>query len=465
MSPDLLPNETLEAIFTGLPPHTLATLARVSDRFNAVAERLLYTSPVITDIITPASPSPLRTLWWCNGMQRRGREYLLQSTVKRLSIRWQTTQRRNSNVGIVGGHDGDPQISEAVLLNACECLGEILPRLTGLESLELWLGPANLIQSHDFQTHFFHPQSQALEHLYQRGPSTGVPIIRPMHSIERVLWNCRFPLLRSCFLGAEWRRGAQSYTSVLPNFLKGLDNLRQLKISDLGDPSSLEALESLLITDNDSCHQLPASGTLPLLNSFRGSAGAAAILIPNRSIRHLALVGPDSDLNSFNMVRMAKGSVPLKTLDLSAMSVRMVLLQDISLHFGVVSCLRVRLALRHTLHFADSGVVSPLFRPPFPLSWHPAWFVMQLMCYDAAFHACFRLSCTRSPFSMPRLPHFFFFTHVLKSSRTNLILYSFFSSLTRTPTIVHQPTSCASFTLFSRKPHGHKSPGTVATWL
>ncbi|KAF9526109.1 hypothetical protein CPB83DRAFT_858355 [Crepidotus variabilis] len=333
-----LPNETLEVIFGDLPPATLAILSRVSDRFNGVAERLLYTSPVITDVITPTSPSPVKTLWWCNAMQRRGREYLLQTTVKKLCIRWQTNPGHQQ-----GGSGSEPQACPLYLLNACEWLGEVLPRLVGLESLEIWLGPANLLPAHELERLLQHPQY----HLQQRGPSTGVPIIKPMHAIERVLWNCRFPYLRSCSLGAEWKRGVQPYTPVLTNFLSTLASLRHLRVADLVDRSSLDSL---------SPNQLPPCNTLTQLNSFRGPAGAAASLIPGRPVQYLALTGHDSDLHEFNLERMTRGSVPLKSLDLSAMSIRTMLLQNISLNFGCVETLRVRLALRHTLHFAESGI-------------------------------------------------------------------------------------------------------------
>ena len=63
-----LPNELLTAIFMHCRPHDLAILSRVSLRFNALAERLLYASIYIKDMLSPASPSPWRTTRCCKSL-------------------------------------------------------------------------------------------------------------------------------------------------------------------------------------------------------------------------------------------------------------------------------------------------------------------------------------------------------------------------------------------------------------
>lgn len=291
-----LPNETLSAIFDELSPSSLAAVARVSARFNGVAERILYSSVYITDILSESSPLPYRTLWWCEAMRRRA--HLFESA-RKLHIRWQV--------------DSSSCRPSSYLANACEQLAGVVQLLVPLESLDLFLGPANLV------------------------PGRHRP---PLHAVERVIRDCRFSQLRSCALGAEGAKGAQPYTGTLIAFLASLTHLRHLRLSDV-----------------HSALDIPP-GALQHLSSFRGSADAAASLLPGRPVHYLSLVGEDSDVNRDNLPRMTCTTVPLRYLDLSAMSVRPLLLRNVSTYLPTVESLRVKLALRHTLHYAFSGIVS-----------------------------------------------------------------------------------------------------------
>lgn len=305
-----LPNETLAAIFDELPPSSLAVAACASIRFNAVAERILYSSIYIHDLLSEGSPLPLKTLRWCDAMRQRA--HLFESA-KKLHIRWQADSSA-------------PPPSPQYLFTAGEQLADVLRFLTPLESLDLFLGPANLVPG-----------------LHPHYPTMQVQ----MHAVERVICGCQFAHLRSCTLGAESLKGVQPYTGVLVAFLASHPTLRHLRLSDL-HPRLHTALEALPTT------------ALPHLSSFRGSADAAAALLPGRPVQYLSLVGQDSDVNRENLPRMTCATVPLRYLDLSAMSVRPMLLRNVSTYLPTVESLRVKLALRHTLHYSFSGIVSLL---------------------------------------------------------------------------------------------------------
>ena len=291
-----LPNETLTAIFNQLPSSTLVILACVSFRFNAVAERILYSSVSIIDYLSQSSPHPLRTLWWCEAMCRR--PHLIDRT-RRLQIRWQADE-------------STPQ--PHYLLNTCERLGQVVRQFVALESLDLSLGPANLVTAHN---------------------------TAPVHALERIIHNCHFANLRSCSLSAERTKGVSPYTTILSSFLASLPLLRHLKLSDLQTGVEYLPLDAL-----------------PLLTSFRGSADAAASILPGRPVQYLSLIGEDSDVNRDNLPRMTSTTLPLRYLDLSAMSIRLILLRNVSTYLPTIESLRVKLALRHTLHYSLSGIVS-----------------------------------------------------------------------------------------------------------
>ncbi|KAG6841449.1 hypothetical protein C0991_010874 [Blastosporella zonata] len=286
-----LPNEILLIIFSSCCPDTLSLVARVSHRFKYVAESILYSFISLSDTLSESSPYPWRTLRWCDSMLRR--VYLFDNT-RKLQIRWHADTR--------------PPLT-CSLSSACEAISQTLRLLTYLESLELFLGPANLM-SHS----------------------------EPIHAIEHVIRGTHLPSLRHCSLGADYTKGVQPYTNVLPAFLASTPALRHLKLSD-----------HLCGLDLPSC-------ALPYLASFRGSADTAAALLPGRPVQVLSLVGQDSDVNRVNLPRMTLTALPLRYLDLSAMSVRPALLKNVSIHFPTVQRLRVKLALRHTLHYAFSGI-------------------------------------------------------------------------------------------------------------
>lgn len=299
--PDVrLPNETLTTIFNDFPPTTLINVACVSRRFCAVAERILYSSIHITDFLSESSPLPRKTIRWCASLLQR--PHLLEAT-KKLHIRWQ-------------GESHPPTSHEVE--RAIEELAHVIQHLNFLESLEIYLGPANSL-----------PQPEQI------------------HAIERVVRTSRLAQLRFCSLGADWSKAVQPYTPVLDSFLTSLSDLRHLKL-----PDHLSALN------------VPTEA-MPHLSSFRGSADSAASLLPGRPVQYLSLIGQDSDVNRDNLLRMTLTSVPLRCLDLSAMSVRPMLLRNISAFLPTVESLRVRLALRHTLHYSFTGIVSTSALPSY----------------------------------------------------------------------------------------------------
>jgi len=114
-------------------------------------------------------------------------------------------------------------------------------------------------------------------------------------------------------------------------------------------------LQRLKLSDHHATLLL-APDALPCLSYFRGSPDTAAILLPGRPVQHLALIGQDSDVNRENLPKLAHTSVPLRFLDLSAMQVRPMLLRNISSYLSTIESLKVRLALRHTLHYSLSGI-------------------------------------------------------------------------------------------------------------
>ncbi|KAH7905641.1 hypothetical protein BJ138DRAFT_1118286 [Hygrophoropsis aurantiaca] len=94
---------------------------------------------------------------------------------------------------------------------------------------------------------------------------------------------------------------------------------------------------------------------LPSLTYFCGSPRAAATVLPGRPVQSLALIGQDY-VTEADLSHMALTSLPLSVLDLSAMSVTPILLRNVSRSLPTVEFLKVKLALRHTLHFALSGI-------------------------------------------------------------------------------------------------------------
>lgn len=106
-----------------------------------------------------------------------------------------------------------------------------------------------------------------------------------------------------------------------------------------------------------------APSDLPHLETFRGDALAAASVLPGRPVLGLALSGYEPSERS--LISLAYTTFPIRCLDLSGLSVTPSQLLTISKHLTALETLRMRLALRHTLHFTFSGMVSlpPLFFP------------------------------------------------------------------------------------------------------
>jgi len=287
-----LPNEVLYQMFCDLPLSVLALLARVSHRLNAVAEHILYSSISIRDVLSESSPHPWRTKICCESIIQRS--HLVES-IRGLHIRWHT--------------DGQSSSAHFDFTFTLQKLAEAVRTLSSLESLELWLGPAN---------HHSQP---------------SIP-----HVVEQIIRGSHLPQLISCSLGAEWKKGSAIYSSILDNFLGSLPLLQHLKL-----PDQHAALNV-------------AAGALPVLSSFRGSPIASAYLLPGRPIHYLSLIGEDYDVTQEILARFACTTVPLRFLDLSAMSVRPVILRNIATHLPAIDALKIRLALRHTLHYAMSGI-------------------------------------------------------------------------------------------------------------
>ena len=99
-----------------------------------------------------------------------------------------------------------------------------------------------------------------------------------------------------------------------------------------------------------------SSQDLPLLETFRGNVRCAASIIPGRPVSALILSGHEP--SEQQLTALSCGREPVRNLDLSALSVTPTQLLTISKHLTALETLRMRLALRHTLHFTFSGMVS-----------------------------------------------------------------------------------------------------------
>ncbi|KAI0048723.1 hypothetical protein FA95DRAFT_1557632 [Auriscalpium vulgare] len=284
-----IPNEILSDIFDYLPHANLTRIACVNSRWRAVAERLLYTSVVVSEVLPRTSASPFKnmvvspavpatTLRCCETLSMYPH---LAEVVRRFHIRWQT----------------DSVESPAFLLIiAKNIVRTLIPTFLSLESLELSFGLAEYFP-------VLPPRS-----FY---PSFHLPSLRflSLHGIS------------------------ESPELVLRNH----PDLLHFKLGDFIKPLSLRP--------ND----------VPYLSSFRGYPVTAASIVPGRPVQGLSLVGYEF-VTEDDLYRIASTSTPIRTLDLSGMSVTPTLLRDISRHLSHVEVLKVRLALRHTLHFALSGI-------------------------------------------------------------------------------------------------------------
>ncbi|KAI1788133.1 hypothetical protein LXA43DRAFT_895133 [Ganoderma leucocontextum] len=290
--PIQLPTETLHAICENLSPSSLTIVTRTSDRFRLVAERILYASIVIQESLPRDTPMPRRTHNCASTLLAHPH---LAEFVRKFSIRWQTD---------LGPRDEYLPTVAPVL----RVLNGALRTLAALEQLDLALGLA------------------------------GAPL-----DARAVLDGCAFPALRVFALSGVGR-GALS-----PKLYQGPS------VSLAWFLAHTLSVERLHLLDSYEPLVLPA-GALANLQVFRGSAIAAASVLPGRPVCLLGLVGHEF-ITEQDLERIASSRSPIRWLDLSLMSVTPLLLRDISRHLGgAVEVLKVKLALRHTLHFALSGI-------------------------------------------------------------------------------------------------------------
>ncbi|KAI0251409.1 hypothetical protein BJV78DRAFT_1361558 [Lactifluus subvellereus] len=300
-----LPNELLNAIFDHLSQDALSRVALVSRRWRDIAERLLYTAIVIDEVLPRTSPGgalkgtqttmptvPAATLRCCETLSSRPH---LTEYVRRFHMRWQT----------------DAVESPALLLLIAQnVLGTLVPTLVHLDELELAFGlaehiPALLVPS---------PSDSG-------GVATATAfLLRPF----------RLPSLRTLALRGI---GGEPPEHVLRDH----PALQHLRLGDYRKPLRLRPTD------------------VPHLRTFCGHPVAAASVLPGRPVQALGLVGCESATER-DLACIAAGSLPLRSLDLSAMSVTLTLLRNLSRHLSHVEWLRVRLALRHTLHYALPGI-------------------------------------------------------------------------------------------------------------
>lgn len=313
-----LPNEVLTGILSFLPTVSLQRSLLISHRFRALTELLLYTSVYIQEVVQLAGSQdggPYRTWRWCRTILERPHLILY---IKSLTIKWfadhhtrhpsqhqyYTRPAHPSAAAPIGDIDLEPVFVE---------LATILPNLTLLESLELHL-PTPASKYSDLESHL------ALGH--------------------RLLRPTSFP------------------------------NLSHLAVSGLVPPpqfflpSSCPSLTTLRFSD---IHELPYPfpyGALPNLSNFKGSPATAAAILPGRPVRSLSLVGFEylraTEWEGISRVQSTLSSTyhGIETLDLSGMTVTPNLLRDVARWIPTVKALKIRLALRHTLHHALGGIVS-----------------------------------------------------------------------------------------------------------
>ena len=315
---ETLPNEILTGILSFLPIASLQQSLLISHRFRALTELFLYTSVSIQEVVQLTGShdgGPYKTWRWCRTILER--PHLIQY-VKYLTIKWfpdhhsgranQHSYYTRTAHPTTAAHNGDIDL-EPVFIE----LATILPNLTLLESLELHL-PTLTSRHPDSDTYL----------------TLGYRLLRPTS----------FP------------------------------NLSHLAVSGLVPPpqfflpSSCPSLSTLRFSD---IHELPYPlpyEALPNLSTFKGSPATAAVILPGRPVRSLSLVGFEylrvTEWEGISRVQSSMNPAyqGIETLDLSGMSVTPNLLRDVARWVPTVKDLKIRLALRHTLHHALGGIVS-----------------------------------------------------------------------------------------------------------
>jgi len=366
-----LPNEILDAVFDHLSRDALTRVALVSRRWRANAERLLYASIIIHEILPRASPSPVpispstfspshwprpwhagagagvlipavpaATLRCCETLSARPH---LAEYVRRFHVRWET----------------DAVESPLFLLPIARNISRTLvPTLVNLDSLELSLGLASHFPALTTTT-TPPPPLPSLSQFPLDPPPPSLPLQLQLQPQPERSYNAQYE-----------HEHPHPHHRILPTFFC-LPSLRTLALHGLGEPPTLELervlrLHPSLLHLRLSDYQRPLRLTpadVPHLLYFRGHPATAASVLPGRPVQSLGLVGrggspPPSEEE---LARIAGGSTPVRALDLSGMAVTPPLLRSLSRHLSHVEWLKVRLALRHTLHCALSGIVRGAF--------------------------------------------------------------------------------------------------------
>jgi hypothetical protein len=231
-----------------------------------------------------------------------------------------------------------------------------VPALVHLDSLELSFGLAPHLPFHNAPSLSPPPppppppsqHAYASTQHYYPHPHPHPHHLHPHHHLhhQHLLPPFRLPCLRTLALHGI----GEPSSHELERILRQHPSLLHLRLSDYHRPLSL------------------APADVPHLRSFRGYPATAASILPGRPVQALGLVGCGSASEEV-LASIASGSTPVRSLDLSGMSVTPTLLRSVSRHLSHVEWLKVRLALRHTLHFALSGIVRVafyfIFRFPF----------------------------------------------------------------------------------------------------
>ena len=384
-----LPNEILSAIFDYLSPDALTRAALVSDRWRANAERVLYSTITLHEVLpraslapasfatttttTTAGPGPAAEQHQQHQQQPEAKEGGFQTTttaimpavpittlrccetlsahphlaeyVRRFHLRWET----------------DAVESPLFLLRIARHIARTLvPTLVHLDSLELSfdLAPHFLLQSIPNNSA---PQTPLISSEQHQPPSHTRKHHNPeqqqqqqqQHQLHLLLLppiclpSLRTLALRGIGIGIGTSIGTPPSQSLeLERILHNHPTLQHLRLSDYQ--------RALRLSPTD----------VPNLRSFRGYPATAASILPGRPVQALGLVGRCELATDEDLARIAAGSVPLHALDLSGMSVTPMLLRSVSRHLSHVEWLKVRLALRHTLHYALSGIVRHAFFSP-----------------------------------------------------------------------------------------------------
>jgi hypothetical protein len=361
-----LPNEILSTIFDYLSHDALTRVALVSRRWRANAERVLYSTIIIHEVLPRALPAPAAAAAWphLSSEHSNNKDFQFQTMVMMLPAVPITTLRCCETLFarprlteyVRRFHirwDTDVVESPLLLLRIAQnIVRTLVPSLVHLDSLELSFGLAPHFPASAYAPHNNAPQSpQSLEN--SPPPPASIPTppdtqkphgTAQLHQLHHQLYHLplllpplRLPSLRTLALHGIGTPPAPDLSRLLQNH----PSLQHLRLSDY----------------RCALHLTPAD--VPHLRSFRGYPATAASLLPGRPVQALALVGCCELATEEDLVRIARGSVPVKALDLSGMSVTPALLRSVSRHLSQVEWLKVRLALRYAL----SGSIVRHVRP------------------------------------------------------------------------------------------------------